>query len=88
VGQKFVGLTKKLENHLLLLMTMTNKETKVEEFVFEREYTVDDYAEARHHALYLPDSDAMLLYVTWCTNEELPMANLFSFFRLYKPPQL
>jgi hypothetical protein len=52
----------------------------VEELVFDREYTVDDYAQARRHALYLPDSDAMLLYVAWCTNEELRMTTMFGSF--------
>jgi hypothetical protein len=61
-------------------MKMANKEASVEELVFDREYTVDDYAEARRHALYLPDSDAMLLYVAWCTNEYLRMATMFGSF--------
>jgi hypothetical protein len=51
------------ENHLVLLMKMSNKEATLEGLVFDREYIVDEYAEAYHHALYLPDSDAMLLYV-------------------------
>jgi hypothetical protein len=68
---------KKRENHLVLLIKMANKEASMEELVFDREYTVDDYAQARRHALYLPDSDAMLLYVAWCTNEELRMATMF-----------
>jgi hypothetical protein len=71
---------KKKENHLVLLMKMSNKEASVEELVFDREYTVGDYAQARHHALYLPDSDAMLLYVAWCTNEELWVATMFGSF--------
>jgi hypothetical protein len=71
---------KKRENHLVLLMKMSNKEASVEELVFDREYTVDDYAQARRHALHLPDSDAMLLYVSWCTNEELWMATVFGYF--------
>jgi hypothetical protein len=45
---------KKRENHLVLLMKMSNKEASVEELVFDRDYTVDDYAQARRHALYLP----------------------------------
>jgi hypothetical protein len=44
------------------------------------EDTVDDYAQARHHELYLPDSDVMLLYVAWCTNKELRMATMFGSF--------
>jgi hypothetical protein len=56
---------KKRENNLVLLMKMANKEVSVEELVFDREYTVDNYAQAQRHALYLPDSDAMLLYVAW-----------------------
>jgi hypothetical protein len=65
---------------LVLLMKMSNKESSVEELVFDREYTVDDYAQANHNALYLPDSDAMLLYVAWCTNKELWMATMFGSF--------
>jgi hypothetical protein len=72
--------SKKRENHLVLLMKMANKEASVEELVFDKEYTVDAYAQARRHALYLPDSDAMLLYVAWCTNEELRMATIFGSF--------
>jgi hypothetical protein len=60
-------------------MKMSNKEAIAEERVFHRECTLDDYAEARRHALYLPDSDAMLLYVAWCANEELRMATMFVF---------
>jgi hypothetical protein len=67
------------ENHLVLLMKMSNKEASVEDLVFDREYTVDDYAQARRHALYLPDYYAMLLYVTWCTNEELWMATMLGY---------
>jgi hypothetical protein len=59
---------KKREHHLVLLMKMSNKEAPVEELVFDREYTAGDYAQACRNALYLPDSDAMLLYVAWCTN--------------------
>jgi hypothetical protein len=59
---------------------MSNKEATAEELVFHREYTLDDYAEARRHALYLPDYDAMLLYIAWCTNEKLRMATMFGFF--------
>jgi hypothetical protein len=80
---------KKSENHLVLLMKMSNKEASVEELVFDREYTVEKYAEARHHALYLPYSDAMLLYVAWCTNEELRMATMFgSFWTLDTTPMM
>jgi hypothetical protein len=61
---------KKRETHLVLLMKMSNKEASVEELVFDREYTVDDYAQKRHHALYLTDYDAILFCVAWCTNEE------------------
>jgi hypothetical protein len=71
---------KKRENHLVLLMKMSNKEASMKELVFDREYTVDDYAQARRHALYLPDSDAMLLYVAWCTDKELCMATMFGSF--------
>jgi hypothetical protein len=46
---------KKRENHLVLLMKMPNKEESVEELVFDREYTLYDYAQARRHALYLPE---------------------------------
>jgi hypothetical protein len=60
---------KKRENHLVLLMKMSNKEATAEELVFDREYTVDDDAQAHHHVLYLPDSDAMILYVAWRTNK-------------------
>jgi hypothetical protein len=70
---------KKRKNHLVLLMKMSFQEATAEELVFDREYTVDDYAEARHRALYVPDSDTMILYVAWCTNEELQMATLFGF---------
>jgi hypothetical protein len=62
------------------MMKMSNKEATAEELVFRREYTLDNYAEARRHALYLPDSDAMLLYFAWCTNEELCMATMLGFF--------
>jgi hypothetical protein len=75
IGGRQKGRPNKIrENHLVLLLKMSNKEASVEELVFDREYTVDDYAQARRHALYLPDSDAMLLYVAWCTNKELRMA--------------
>jgi hypothetical protein len=80
IGKRQKGRpNKKQENHLVLMMKMSNKEATAEELVFHREYTLDDYAEARRHALYLPDSDAMLLYVAWCTNEELRMATMFGF---------
>jgi hypothetical protein len=70
-------------------MKMSNKEASVEELVFDREYTVDDYAQTRRHALYLPDSDAMLFYVAWCTNEELRMATMFgSFWTLDTTPMM
>jgi hypothetical protein len=71
---------KKRENHLVLLMKMSNKEAFVEELVFDREYTLYDYSQASHHALYLLDSDAMLLYVAWRTNEELWMTTMFGSF--------
>jgi hypothetical protein len=61
----------------VLMMNMSNKEAIAEELVFHREYALDDYAEARQHALYIPDYDAMLLYVAWCTSEELCMAAMF-----------
>jgi hypothetical protein len=68
-------------------MNMSNKEASVEELVFDREYTVEDYVQARRHALYLPDSDAMLLYVAWCSNGELRMATMFGlFWTLYTTP--
>jgi hypothetical protein len=38
---------KKQENHLVLMMKISNKEATAEELVFHREYTLDDYAEAR-----------------------------------------
>jgi hypothetical protein len=44
------------------MMKMSNKAATAEELVFHREYSLDDYAEARQQALYLPDYDAMLLY--------------------------
>jgi hypothetical protein len=69
-------------------MKMSNKEATSEELVFGQEYTVDDYAQARHRALYLPDSDAMLLYVAWCTNEELRMDAMFGFFTLDTTPMM
>jgi hypothetical protein len=71
---------KKRENHLVLLTMMSNKEASMEELVFDRDYTVDDYAQAHRHALYLPDSEAILLYGVWCTNEELQMATMFGSF--------
>jgi hypothetical protein len=71
---------KKREHHMVLLMKMSNKEASVEELVFDIDYTFDDYAQANHHALYLPYSDTMLLYVAWCTNEELRMATMFGSF--------
>jgi hypothetical protein len=78
---------KKRENHLVLLMKMPNKELSVEELVFDREYTLDDHAQTCRHVLYLPDSDVMLLYVAWCTNEELRMDTMFgSFWTLYTTP--
>jgi hypothetical protein len=67
----------KYDNHLVLLMKMSNKEDTLEELVFYREYTVADYDEACHHALYSPYYDAMPLYVAWCTNEDLWMATMF-----------
>jgi hypothetical protein len=66
-------------------MKMSNKEVSMEELIFDREYTVDDYAQSRRDALYLPDSDAMLLYVAWCmttmfgtfwTLDTTPMKNI------------
>jgi hypothetical protein len=67
---------------VILLMKMSNKQAISEDLVFNQEYTVDEYTEARRRVLYLPDSDAVLLYVTWCTNEELWMATMFGFFKL------
>jgi hypothetical protein len=61
-------------------MKMSRKEDASEELVFNLEYTVDDFNEAHHHALYLPDSDTIILYATWCTREELRMATIFGFF--------
>jgi hypothetical protein len=73
----------------VLMMKMSNKEATAEELVFHREYTLDDYAEARQHALYLPDSDVMLLYIAWCTNEELRMTTMFGFvWTLYTTPMV
>jgi hypothetical protein len=70
-------------------MKMSHKEASLEELVFDREYTVDDYAQARRHALYLPGSHAMLFYVSWCTNEELRMATMFdSFWTLDNTPKM
>jgi hypothetical protein len=46
---------KKRENHFVLLIKMSNKEASVEELVFDRDYTVGDYSQARRHAIYLPD---------------------------------
>jgi hypothetical protein len=78
---------KKRENHLVLLTKMANKEASVEELIFDRDYTVDYYAQARRHAIYLPDSEAMLLYVAWCTTEELQVATMFgSFWTLNTTP--
>jgi hypothetical protein len=69
VGGRHKGRpNKKRGNQTVLLMKMANKDASVEELVFDRLYTVDDYDQARCHALYLPDSDAMLVYVEWCTN--------------------
>jgi hypothetical protein len=61
-------------------MKVSNKEASVEEPVFYRDYTVDGYAQAHRHALYLPDSDDMLFYVTWCTRKDLRMATMFGSF--------
>jgi hypothetical protein len=81
IGKRQKGRpNKKRGNHLVLMMKMSNKSATAEELVFHREYTVDDNAEARRHALYLPDYDAMLLYVAWCTNAELRIATMFGFF--------
>jgi hypothetical protein len=81
IGKRQKGSpNKKRENHLVLMMKMSNKEATTEELVFHREYTLDDYTEARRYSLYLPDSDAMLLYVAWCTNQELHIATMFGFF--------
>jgi hypothetical protein len=78
-----VGPTKNERIIFVLLTKMSNKEATAEERVFDREYTLYDCAEARHHALYLPYSDAILLCVAWCTNEELRMAaTMFGFFGL------
>jgi hypothetical protein len=71
------GPNKKRENHLVLIMKMPNKAATAEELVFHIEYTVDDYAEAQQHALYLPGADAMPLYVTWCTKQDLRIATMF-----------
>jgi hypothetical protein len=61
-------------------MKMSNKEASSEELVFDREYTVEDYAQAHRHVLYLPDADAMILYVAWCTNKELRMDTMCGSF--------
>jgi hypothetical protein len=62
---------------------MANKEIRGEEvdhnYVFSAEY----YAEARCGALYLPDSDEILLYCAWCTYEERRMATMFGFLFTY-----
>jgi hypothetical protein len=80
IGKRQKGRpNKKRENQLVLMMKMSNKEATAEELVFHREYTLDDYAEAQRHALYLPDYDAMILYVAWCTNKELCMDTMFGF---------
>jgi hypothetical protein len=52
----------------------------VEELIFDRDYTVDNYAQSRRHTLYLPKSDAMILYVALCTSEELRMDTMFGSF--------
>jgi hypothetical protein len=79
---------KKREHHLVLLMKISNKEASVEELIFDREYTVDDYVQARHHALYLPDSD-VILYVALCIDEELWIATMFgSFWTLDTTPMM
>jgi hypothetical protein len=43
-------------------MKMSNKEPTSEELIFNREHTLDNYAEASLD-LYLPDSDAILFVV-------------------------
>jgi hypothetical protein len=55
-------------------MKISNKETTSEELVFDREYTLEDYAEAHRHAVYSPDSGVMLF--------ELRMAVMFVFLKL------
>jgi hypothetical protein len=68
-------------------MKISNKEASVEELVFDRKHTVDNYAQAHRHALYLPDSDVMPLYVAWYINEELWMAIMVgSFWTLNTTP--
>jgi hypothetical protein len=57
-----------------------NKEIRMEEAGHKCVLSAEDYDEARPGALYLPDSDAMLLYCACCTDEELRMATVFSFF--------
>jgi hypothetical protein len=67
---------------------MSNKEATAEKLEFDQECTVDEYAEACRRALYLPDSYAMILYVTWCTNKEVPMATAFFVWTLDTTPMM
>jgi hypothetical protein len=62
-----------------MLGNMANEEIRVEEVDHKYVLSAEDYAEARRGALYLSDSDAMLLYCVWCTDEDLRMAPMFGF---------
>jgi hypothetical protein len=39
--------------------------------------SADQYAKARREALYLPESDCLLLYAAWITNKELQKTIMF-----------
>jgi hypothetical protein len=70
---------KACKNNLVMLVKMANEENRVEEVDHNYVFSAEDYAEAHHCALYLPDSDAILLYCAWCIDKELRMATMFGF---------
>jgi hypothetical protein len=80
IGARGKGIPNKAHEHnLVMLVKMENEEIRAEEVDHNYVLSAEYYAEARHGALYLPDSDAMLLYCAWCTDEELGMATMFGF---------
>jgi hypothetical protein len=67
------------ENNLVMLVKMANEDIRVKEVDHNYVFSAENYAEASHGALYLPDSDEMLLFFACCTYDELHMATMFGF---------
>jgi hypothetical protein len=54
------------------MRVMTNKiNSKVVETEMVPDMSEEQYAKARRKALYLPESDCLLLYAAWFTNKEI-----------------